>query len=243
MTTMAPRWILLHLLFSLLPLNPLATPRSSPHTLFNYTWIIYNEAGDVANSSSHLGTSPLWQPLQVDLCALALGAADVWGTPNDFLPRSGPANPQIKYIPPLKILMLETPLAAATLQRAVTFTPNLFMSARVPIAAAPYPLNAGTLPTTSARPGAARQQATAPGTRPLPGTTLQSPNPRTLLPAPATPGATLSPFLLPRLEKMNIAGTPTIAGVSVCMYPVLTLVSSFPSSSLKRSLAPPNLLL
>lgn len=64
--------------------------------LYNYTWLIINEAGDIASSTNAIGTSPPWSPLRVDLCALALGAATAWGTPDDFLPRSGLANPANK---------------------------------------------------------------------------------------------------------------------------------------------------
>lgn len=64
----------------------------SPYTVFNYTWIIKNEAGDVVNSSSSLGTQPHWPVLEVDLCKLALGASPAWGTPSHYMPQSKPIN-------------------------------------------------------------------------------------------------------------------------------------------------------
>lgn len=59
---------------------------ASPYQIFNFTWQIINEAGDVANCSSFMGPSPKFDPLEVDLCRLAMGAHDSWGLSTQFLP-------------------------------------------------------------------------------------------------------------------------------------------------------------
>lgn len=93
-----PAWILQLLLFPLLRSpDALCAPRISPYTLYNYTWLIINEAGDVANSTSTLATSPPWTPLHVDLCALAMGASAAWGLPSSFMPKDRPPS---TYTPP-----------------------------------------------------------------------------------------------------------------------------------------------
>lgn len=62
----------------------------SPYTVFNYTWVIINQAGDVVNSSSSIGTEPQWPTLLVDLCALVLGAGPDWGVSSIFWPTTPP---------------------------------------------------------------------------------------------------------------------------------------------------------
>lgn len=96
---MAPAWILMLLLSFLhtLPEATAAPGHASPYTLYNYTWLIINEAGDVANSTSTLATTPSWTPLQVDLCALAMGASADWGLPSSFMPHDRPPS---NYTPP-----------------------------------------------------------------------------------------------------------------------------------------------
>ena len=90
-----------HRTFPLLPLICLfgapTAAAASPYQLFNYTWLIINQAGDVANASSTIGSQPSWEPLHVDLCALAMGADSRWGTPSIFMPQSKPVDTQTRY--------------------------------------------------------------------------------------------------------------------------------------------------
>lgn len=67
----------------------------SLYQIYNYTWIINNQAGDIVNSSSYTGASPHWPNLEVDLCALALGAHPDWGTA-EVLYRPGSPAPQLQ---------------------------------------------------------------------------------------------------------------------------------------------------
>ena len=65
------------------------SPHLSPYRVFNFTWTINNQAGDTVFSRSNVGTSPKWNPIIVDICKLALGAADsYWGTPDVFWPQT-----------------------------------------------------------------------------------------------------------------------------------------------------------
>ena len=66
--------------------------KTQTYMIWNYTWIIENQAGDVASSSSTTGSSPTWGPLFVDLCTLAMGADSRWGMPDTFLPQKTPIN-------------------------------------------------------------------------------------------------------------------------------------------------------
>lgn len=59
---------------------------SSSYTLYNFTWIIRNQAGDIVNTSSSLAPQPQKASLQVDLCQLAAGGDPLWGLATDFLP-------------------------------------------------------------------------------------------------------------------------------------------------------------
>ncbi|XP_049646184.1 MLV-related proviral Env polyprotein-like [Suncus etruscus] len=54
------------LLLSFLPLTLCARSprRASPYVLYNYTWLVIIEAGDVANATSSISTEPPWSPLQ-----------------------------------------------------------------------------------------------------------------------------------------------------------------------------------
>lgn len=58
------------------------------HQIFNYTWQIINEAGDVALSTSSLAATTPWPTFTVDLCRLAAGASSAWGLPDSYLPLS-----------------------------------------------------------------------------------------------------------------------------------------------------------
>ncbi|XP_062036246.1 LOW QUALITY PROTEIN: MLV-related proviral Env polyprotein-like [Lepus europaeus] len=74
--------------FFYLILYPLIVKTSvSPHQIYNFTWLLYNQAGDVVNSTSKVQATIPWDPIQVDLCALALGAGPEWGTPDLFYPQ------------------------------------------------------------------------------------------------------------------------------------------------------------
>lgn len=59
----------------------------APYQVYNYTWVIINQAGDQVYSTSHTGASPTWGPLHIDLCKLALGAEPAWGVPNIYWPQ------------------------------------------------------------------------------------------------------------------------------------------------------------
>ncbi|MGE9715627.1 hypothetical protein ACQP3F_28900, partial [Escherichia coli] len=75
----------------------IAIAAASPYQIYNYTWVIINQAGDVANASTYIGPQPSYSPLIVDLCALAMGADPLWGTPSHFMPQPRPVNTSIRY--------------------------------------------------------------------------------------------------------------------------------------------------
>lgn len=75
-------WILLKLLF----LTVLTSGTSSPYQIWNYTWVIINEAGDTAFTTSHTGPNPTWPQLTPDLCKLAAGGNSYWGLADKYLP-------------------------------------------------------------------------------------------------------------------------------------------------------------
>lgn len=56
------------------------------YQVYNYTWVIINQAGDQVYNTSHTGASPKWDPLYIDLCKLALGAEPAWGCPTSIGP-------------------------------------------------------------------------------------------------------------------------------------------------------------
>lgn len=63
-------------------------PRAgSTYQIWNYTWTISNQVGDVVSAKTNLGDSPSWDPLEVDLCKLALGASPDWGTSSILWPQ------------------------------------------------------------------------------------------------------------------------------------------------------------
>lgn len=75
-------------LTTLMMLVMTATARQAQtYQVFNYTWIIQNQAGDRVNSSSKIGAKPHWPELEVDICVLALGADAAWGTPDYYMPQ------------------------------------------------------------------------------------------------------------------------------------------------------------
>jgi len=53
---------------------------TSPHQIFNYTWVILNGAGDVVSANSTTAARVRWPKLEVDLCKLVLGAYLDWST-------------------------------------------------------------------------------------------------------------------------------------------------------------------
>ena len=61
--------------------------KKNPYRLYNYTWLIINEAGDIANATSKIEGSIPWPILRVDLCKLVLGGHNDWGTHLEFLPQ------------------------------------------------------------------------------------------------------------------------------------------------------------
>jgi hypothetical protein len=64
----------------------MAADAASPHQVFNFTWMVINEAGDVAYAASSMSASPLWPILTSDLCKLAAGGNSYWGFPDKYLP-------------------------------------------------------------------------------------------------------------------------------------------------------------
>jgi hypothetical protein len=59
--------------------------KKSPYQLYNYTWLIINELGDIVNATSITEGSIPWPILRVDLCKLALGGHNDWGTLSVFM--------------------------------------------------------------------------------------------------------------------------------------------------------------
>ncbi|ERE73375.1 envelope glycoprotein [Cricetulus griseus] len=79
---------------------PAIAATASPYQIYNYTWVIINQASDVANASTYIGPQPSYSPLIVDLCALAMGADPLWGTPSHFMPQPRPVNTSTWHDPP-----------------------------------------------------------------------------------------------------------------------------------------------
>lgn len=77
---MKTKWYLL--LTLVMALRPVWT-----HQIFNYTWVIINEAGDIAFTNSTLASTTPWPNLTPDLCDLAAGASAAWGLPDIYLPQ------------------------------------------------------------------------------------------------------------------------------------------------------------
>ena len=61
--------------------------KKNPYGLYNYTWLIINEACDIANATSKIEGSIPWPILRIDLCKLVLGGHNDWGTHSEFLPQ------------------------------------------------------------------------------------------------------------------------------------------------------------
>ena len=59
--------------------------KKNPYGLFNYTWLIINEAGEIVNATSKIKGSIPWPILRVDLCKLVLGGHSDWGTHSVFM--------------------------------------------------------------------------------------------------------------------------------------------------------------
>ena len=77
MNLMVLAWILF--LFSIVK-----TTNNQAYQVFNYTWILQNQAGDIVFSQSHIGSAPTWDPILTDVCKLALRAHPYWGVPGIF---------------------------------------------------------------------------------------------------------------------------------------------------------------
>jgi hypothetical protein len=61
--------------------------KKNPYQLYNYTWLIVNEASDIVNATSTIKSSVPWPLLRINLCKLALGGHSDWGTPSVFMPQ------------------------------------------------------------------------------------------------------------------------------------------------------------
>ena len=61
--------------------------KKNPYGLFNYTWLIINEAGEIVNATSKIKGSIPWPILRVDLCKLVLGGHNHSGTHSVFMPQ------------------------------------------------------------------------------------------------------------------------------------------------------------
>ena len=85
MNLMVLAWILF--LFSIVK-----TTNNRAYQVFNYTWVIQNNAGDIVNSSSKINVKSHWTDLEVDVCVFALGADAAWGTPSYYFPQSKTIN-------------------------------------------------------------------------------------------------------------------------------------------------------
>lgn len=68
-----------------------------PYQLYNYTWRVINEAGDVVSATSLITFSIPWTPLEVDLCQLAVGAGEAWDTPSHYMPQTKLVTTQTRY--------------------------------------------------------------------------------------------------------------------------------------------------
>ena len=65
----------------------MATARQAQtYQVFNYTWIIQNQAGDAIFAHLTVGSAPTFDPIIIDLCHLVLGAALYWEVPDLFWP-------------------------------------------------------------------------------------------------------------------------------------------------------------
>jgi hypothetical protein len=71
----------------LMMLVVMATARQAQtYQVFNYTWIIQNQAGDAIFARLTVGSDPTLDPIIIDLCHLVLGAALYWEVPDLFWP-------------------------------------------------------------------------------------------------------------------------------------------------------------
>ena len=53
--------------------------QAQTYQVFNFTWIIHNQAGDAIFAHLTVGSAPTFDPIIIDLCHLALGAASYCG--------------------------------------------------------------------------------------------------------------------------------------------------------------------
>jgi len=76
-------WLSLCLMRSILPV--VGQAKKNHYQLYNYAWLIINEAGDIVNVTSIIEGSIPWPLLRVNLCKLALGGHNDWGTHSVFM--------------------------------------------------------------------------------------------------------------------------------------------------------------
>ncbi|XP_049636651.1 MLV-related proviral Env polyprotein-like [Suncus etruscus] len=88
--------LLFFLTLSSLPPTPAAFAAApGPYQVYNFTWVILTETGDVANATSIIAPTVPWPDLFVDMCALPT-PSDYWVTPdfisphNDLQPKATP---------------------------------------------------------------------------------------------------------------------------------------------------------
>lgn len=71
-----------------------AVVSASLYLTFNFTWVVTNQAGNIASSFSIVSATTPWPSLEVDLCRLALGAQD-WGTADILASLEGDRAPEL----------------------------------------------------------------------------------------------------------------------------------------------------
>ena len=78
-------WLCLCLMRSISPV--VGQAKKTPYWLYNYTWLIINKAGNIVNATSIIEGSIPWPILRVDLCKLAPGGHNDWGTLSVSMPQ------------------------------------------------------------------------------------------------------------------------------------------------------------
>jgi hypothetical protein len=76
-------WLCLCLMRSISPV--VGQAKKNHYQLYNYAWLIINEARDIVNVTSIIEGSIPWPILRVNLCKLALGGHNDWGTHSVFM--------------------------------------------------------------------------------------------------------------------------------------------------------------
>ena len=78
-------WLCLCLMRSISPV--VGQAKKTPYWLYNYTWLIINKAGNRVNATSIIEGSIPWPILRVELCKLAPGGHNDWGTLSVSMPQ------------------------------------------------------------------------------------------------------------------------------------------------------------